>query len=147
VQDQTCKTTEDFIADLKIIKKETGSSVVRIYTTSQCDALKTLLPALEATDTKAIVGLWCTPPDHYTKEIAAVTNNLPDYSDRVIALTVGSEHLYRKELTGTELAVLIKRMQDEIKRLKLDTPVGFADSWNLVADGSANPAIEQSDIM
>jgi glucan 1,3-beta-glucosidase len=122
---------------------------VRIYTTSDCDAFKTLLPALKETNTQMIAGLWCTPPDHYDLEIKAVTDNIAEYKDQVLALTVGSEHLYRKELTGAQLAALIKRMQDELKSLSLgtDIPVGFADSWNLVADGTANPAIAQSDIM
>jgi glucan 1,3-beta-glucosidase len=148
-QDQTCKTTQDFISDLNTIKNQTGSSVVRIYTTSDCDAFKTLLPALKETGTKVVAGLWCTPPDHYNDEIKAVTDNLAEYKDQVLALTVGSEHLYRKELTGDQLAALIKRMQDEVKNLNLgtDMPVGFADSWNLVADGTANPAIQQSDIV
>ncbi|KAI5850600.1 glycoside hydrolase superfamily [Tricharina praecox] len=147
INDETCKTTEDFVADLKLIKEKTGSSVVRIYTTSQCEAFKTLMPALKETGSTAVVGLWATPPDHFLKEIAALTGDLKEYADQVVGITVGSEHLYRKELTGQELADLIKKVQGEVKTLGLDTPVGFADSWNLMADGSANPAIKQSDII
>lgn len=145
--DQTCKTTEDFVNDLNVIKKQTGATVVRIYTTSQCDTFKTLLPALKQTGTKAVVGLWCTPADHYKLEIQAVTDNFKGYSEQILAFTVGSEHLYRKELTGEQLAAKIKAFQDEIKALGADTPVGFADSWNVIADGTANAAIAQSDII
>lgn len=105
------------------------------------------MPALKETGSTAVVGLWATPPDHFLKEIAALTGDLKEYADQVVGITVGSEHLYRKELTGQELADLIKKVQGEVKTLGLDTPVGFADSWNLMADGSANPAIKQSDIM
>ncbi|KAF8253444.1 glycoside hydrolase [Wilcoxina mikolae CBS 423.85] len=146
--DTTCKTTDDFTSDLKTIKAETGASVVRIYTTSQCNALKSLLPALKSTNTKAIVGIWPTGEgDIFQKETDAVVEGLKSYSAQILGITVGSEAIYRKELTGAQLAAMIKTVQGRVKAVSPDIPVGFADSWNKFHDGSADAAILQSDLI
>lgn len=41
----------------------------------------------------------------------------------------------------------IKEIQASVKEAGVDIPVGFADSWNLLQDGTANDCIEASDIM
>ncbi|CCX05413.1 glucan 1,3-beta-glucosidase [Pyronema domesticum] len=148
VNDQTCKTTEDFIADLKTIKKETGSTVVRIYTTSQCKAIASLAPALKATGSKAIVGLWPTGTDTiFMEETDAIVDALKSYADQILGVTVGSEHLYRKELTGEQLSKMIETVQKRTKEVAPNVPVGFADSWNKIQDGTADPAVAQSDLV
>lgn len=53
-------------------------------------------------------------------------------------MTVGSEALYRGDLTAEALLGKIQ----EIKRLLPDTKVGTADSWNKFADGTANKIIQ-----
>jgi len=146
-QDNTCKTTSDFVKDLNLIKKNTGSTTVRIYTTSQCDAAANLLPALKQTNTKAIIGIWPTPPDHFDAEIKALTNNIKSFSDQVVAVTVGSEVLYRKEMTAVQLAAAIDRVRTALEGLGVDKPVGTADSWNLFINDSVNPVIKASDII
>lgn len=68
--------------------------------------------------------------------------------ENIKAITVGSEHLYRKEFTGQQLAEKIKEVKKVLKELGADSlPVGFADSWNMLIGGDANPAINESDII
>lgn len=54
------------------------------------------------------------------------------------AITVGSEALYRGDLTGPELLTKIKDMQDTFPNVK----IGTADSWNKYADGTADAVIQ-----
>lgn len=68
--------------------------------------------------------------------------------ENIYAITVGSESLYRKELTGVKLAAKIKEVKDVLKELGADSiPVGFADSWNMIVASDAKPAIEASNII
>lgn len=54
------------------------------------------------------------------------------------AITVGSEALYRGDLTGPELLTKIKDMRDTFPNVK----IGTADSWNKFADGTADAVIQ-----
>jgi len=68
--------------------------------------------------------------------------------ENIKAITVGSEHLYRKELTGQQLAEKIQEVRKVLKELGADSlPVGFADSWNKMIEGDASPAIKESDFI
>lgn len=143
-----CKSTAEFVAELNLMKKTTGATVIRTYTTSDCNILPRLLPALKQTDTKAVLGLWSMPDDHlYNKEIPQLEKYLGQYKDQVHAITVGSEALYRKEETAESLAKKMNKVKEVVKKAGADVPVGFADSWNLLIWGSAAPAIEAADIM
>lgn len=56
----------------------------------------------------------------------------------VYAITVGSEALYRKSMTAQQLLSSIQSVQKLFPTVK----VGTADSWNLFADGTADPLIK-----
>jgi glucan 1,3-beta-glucosidase len=55
--------------------------------------------------------------------------------------------LYRKELTGEQLSKMIETVQKRTKEVAPNVPVGFADSWNKIQDGTADPAVAQSDLV
>ena len=72
----------------------------------------------------------------------------------IMNVLVGSEALYRDDLTGEELANLISETKEFLSGIKDkngdsygDIPVGTVDSWNKLVDGTANPAIEVSDVL
>ncbi|KAI5805941.1 glycoside hydrolase family 17 protein [Geopyxis carbonaria] len=142
-----CKTSADFIADLKAIKAQTSARTVRLYSTSDCDSqiLPRVLPALKQEGFKVILGIWPTPEDHFQDEINALGNYPEQYKDVISGITVGSEALYRKEMKADELAKKIQTVKTKVKGTGID--VGFADSWNLIEQDSANPAIEASDLI
>lgn len=77
-----------------------------------------------------------TDPD-YEADKSALQKAIPLNADAVYAITVGSETLYRKDLTGSELLLKIKDMESAFP----DVLVGTADSWNKYADGAADPLI------
>lgn len=62
--------------------------------------------ALE-TGTKIWVGIWNTPADKFNREKAAleaVMRRYPDTSKWLMGINVGSESLYRKDVTPAKLA-------------------------------------------
>lgn len=86
---------------------------------------------------------------HFELEMKALETYIPMYgSDNILAITVGSEALYREDMTGKELAARIDEVRALCKSLGADNiPIGFADSWNMLIEGEAVPAIQTSDIM
>lgn len=70
----------------------------------------------------------------FLKDFAAIKNAVPGNEDAVEAITVGSETLYRGDLTGPQLHNYISVVQKQFP----DLPVGTADSWNKFADGTAD---------
>lgn len=67
---------------------------------------------------------------------------------------VGSEALYREDLTASELASKINDIKDLVKGIKdkngksySSVPVGTVDSWNVLVDGASKPAIDAADVV
>jgi len=72
----------------------------------------------------------------------------------VEAITVGSETLYRQDMTAQQLADKIDTVRDLLKDIQDSEgnsyegmQVGFVDSWNIIVDGSSSPAISASDFV
>ncbi|RPA91297.1 glycoside hydrolase [Choiromyces venosus 120613-1] len=145
--DGSCKTTDDFKADLDTIK--ILSTTIRVYAASDCNTMQNLMPAVKDKGFKVVLGVWPNDDAHYALEIETLRKYITMYgTDNIKAITVGSEHLYRKELTGEQLGAKIQDVKKVLKELGADSlPVGFADSWNKLTDGAANPAIKESDII
>jgi glucan 1,3-beta-glucosidase len=57
--DGKCKTQADWEADFKAITAANGAKIVRIYSASDCDTAKTILPAAKSQGFKVILGIWC----------------------------------------------------------------------------------------
>lgn len=70
----------------------------------------------------------------FQKDFASIKNAVPGNEDAIEALTVGSETLYRGDLTGPQLHKYIACVQNQFP----DLTVGTADSWNKFADGTAD---------
>lgn len=141
-----CKTTSDLVQDLKTIKEGTGSTLVRTYSTSTCNTIDILLPALKETGMKAIIGVW--PVDYYDKEKTSLQDAIKtNGGDQIYAVTVGSEALYRDYLPADQLANEIKEVKSLLSNEGVDVPVGTADSWNLLVGGGADSVIEASTII
>jgi glucan 1,3-beta-glucosidase len=61
----------------------------------------------------------------------------------LLAVTVGSEALYRGDMTADQLVTKIAA----VRQILPNTKLGTADSWNKFNDGTADPVIKVSDIM
>ncbi|GJC85625.1 glucan 1,3-beta-glucosidase ARB_02797 [Colletotrichum liriopes] len=141
--DGRCKYQADYEADFRAIRDASGSSIVRIYAADQCNTAQQILPAAKKEDFQVILGIWPDTEESYAADKAAILRYTPGYEGQVYAVTVGSESLYRGNLTGTELA-------DKLQDMKKSTPhfkIGSADSWNKYQDGTADAVIRQADIL
>lgn len=151
--DGGCKTTLDYLKDFKEMRYLT--STVKVYAVSDCGALGNMGVALEQAGFTAFLGVWPTDEGHYAAEKAALWAYLPRLSVKSIrGITVGSETLYRKEMTAEQLADKIKEikgmlrgMKDKDGKLWSSVPVGTVDSWNVIVDGASVPVIRAADLM
>ncbi|BFZ56038.1 glycoside hydrolase 3 protein [Savitreella phatthalungensis] len=146
--DGTCKNTADYAADLAVLSAHT--KLVRIYSVSDCETMKYLMPAAAASSpaVQVMLGVWPTDDAHYNLEKAALRNfTTAQTKSSIHSVTVGSEALYRKDMTATQLASKISEIRTLMSGLGASVPVGTADSWNVLAQGDAYPAIDASDIV
>ncbi|AMD21974.1 HFR119Wp [Eremothecium sinecaudum] len=153
IHDGTCKYTQDYLEDLDVLKPYTDT--IKFYASSDCNTLQWLGPALEQKNFKAFVGVWPHDDAHLELEKAALRTYLPRMKvSTVRAFLVGSETLYRDDMSSEELASKIKEVRDVVHELKdvdgnsySSVPVGTVDSWNVLVDGRAKSTIEASDIV
>ncbi|ODV97842.1 hypothetical protein PACTADRAFT_47693 [Pachysolen tannophilus NRRL Y-2460] len=151
--DDNCKDADDYIADLDAISGYT--SHVKTYAVSDCNTLQILGPVLEDKGFTITLGVWPTDDNHFDEEISALQSYLPTISKSVISeITVGSEVLYRGDLTADQLASKITQVKSTISSITdkngdsySDIPVGTVDSWNCLVDSSAVDAITASDFV
>jgi len=106
---------------------------VRVYSVS--DGLGEVPAVARRQGLKVLLGFWIgRDPIHNRKEIEAGLAIANRYRDVVEAIIVGNEVLLRRELTGAELAGLIREVNDAT-----DLPVTYADVWDFWIE---NPSIE-----
>jgi glucan 1,3-beta-glucosidase len=148
-----CKTADEYKSDLQTLS--TYSNHVKIYSVSDCNTLANLGPVAESASFQITVGVWPTPSDKFDLEKQTLQSILPTISKSTISsILVGSEALYRGDLTGSELANYISEIQQLLSQLKdkdgnsySDIPVGTVDSWNKFVDGTANDVIPVSNVL
>ncbi|KAF8472016.1 endo-beta-1,3-glucanase [Kalaharituber pfeilii] len=145
--DGQCKETADFEADLDILAPY--SKVIRTYATSDCNTMQNVMPAVVKKGFKIVLGVWPNDEAHFDLEKKALEQYIPKYgTDNIMAITVGSEALYREDMTGKELAAKLEDVRSLLKKLGADNvPVGFAESWNKIIEGEAQHVIQVSDIV
>lgn len=150
--DGECKNAGDYKADLAALKGLTDT--IRIYAAGDCDALRELGPVAEAANFKLMIGVWPNDDKHFASEQFALKSYLPWLSKSTVPyITVGSEALYRKDMTPQQLADKINDIKTQLKGIKdkngqtFDVPVGTVDSWNVIVDGYSTPAIKAADVV
>lgn len=151
--DGNCKSASEYGTDLSNLKSY--STIVKTYAVSDCNTLEYLGPAAEKAGFQVIFGIWPTDSTHFEEEKQALTDYLPTISKSVVKyFTVGSEALYRGDLTASELADDINSIKELLADIKDkngdsygDVEVGTVDSWNVLVDGSSLPAIKAADFV
>lgn len=76
-----------------------------------------------------------TDDPSFKKDFAALKKAVPGYEEYVEAITVGSEALYRGDVTGPQLHRYIGLVANHFHK---PIKVGTADSWNKFHDGTAD---------
>lgn len=112
-------------------------------------------PAAEEAGFQVLFGVWPTFSDQFEAEKNALRNYLPNISLKTVkAFTVGSEALYRKDMTAAELASAIESVRSLLRGINdkhgnsySSVPVGTVESWNVIVDGGSVPAIKAADFV
>lgn len=137
--DGSCKYTSDYVSDFDAIQSASGSTLVRVYSASDCNCTSQILPAAKTAGFKVVLGVWPDTDASLKEDMAALQEGIPGYESQVYAVTVGSETLYRGNFTGAEL---LQRIETVKAILPDGVKVGTADSWNKFADGTADAVIK-----
>lgn len=151
--DGSCKSTQQYESDLQVLKGYT--STVKVYAASDCNTLQNLGPAAEAEGFNIFLGIWPNDDAHFQAEKDALTANLPKLKQSTIAgFLVGSEALYRDDMTAQQLAdkindirSFVANIQDSQGQSYAGKQVGTVDSWNVLVAGYNAPVITASDFV
>ncbi|KAG2522725.1 hypothetical protein BBO99_00006575 [Phytophthora kernoviae] len=125
---QRCKTASEVQKDMYAIKAV--SDKVRIYSLLDCNQAEFLLPAAKNAGLQVHLGIWTTNSHDYllqekNKLASLIDSGLVD--NNVIGLHVGSETIYREEITADTAISYMNEIRDYIRSRGLNTPVTIAD--------------------
>ncbi|CCD23099.1 glucan 1,3-beta-glucosidase NDAI_0B00650 [Naumovozyma dairenensis CBS 421] len=151
--DGSCKSTEQYESDLETLKGYT--STVKVYAASDCNTLQNLAPAAENKGFSIFVGVWPNDDAHFEAEVQALQTYLPTIkTDTVAGFLVGSEALYRNDMSPDQLAEKINSVRDTISKISdsqgnsySGKQVGTVDSWNVLVAGYNSAVITASDFV
>jgi len=121
---------------------------VRLFASSDCNTLANAVPAAIATGTKLLVGVWTADDAHFGAEKAALINAISAYgSGWILAVSVGSEVGYRKELPAWKMAQQIYDVRGMVRSMGVSAPVGAVDTWTTWVDGQYTDVITACDFV
>ncbi|TMW67076.1 hypothetical protein Poli38472_012192 [Pythium oligandrum] len=127
---EKCKTKAQIEQELTTLAKI--AEVVRIYSIGDCDQAAQVLPIAKQVGLKVELGLWVNndtavfkaEKEQFTK---LVTGSGLVTSDLVVGIHVGSEAVYRKEITAAQNIDYMKEIKSIVKDKSLSIPVTIAD--------------------
>ena len=147
--DGSCKTTAQWTTAFNKLKALPQKITdVRLYAASDCNTLANAVPAAINTGTKILVGIWAEDSTHYTDEKNALQAAINAHgSDWILAISVGSEDLYRGDTTASALAQHIYDVRGMVRAMNVNQEVGHVDTWTAWVDSSNNDVITASDFI
>lgn len=77
-------------------------------------------------------------PESFNEDFNTLKKTVHGSEGVIHAITVGSESLYRGDMSADELLKRINQVKKEFPK----NTVGTVDSWNKFADGTADPLIQ-----
>ncbi|KAF1992935.1 glycoside hydrolase family 17 protein [Amniculicola lignicola CBS 123094] len=168
--DRKVKKQADFEKEFQTAQNLKGSpgsfASVRLYTNIQApskDDPIEAFPAAIKTNTKLLLGLWCSGTTNIDNEINALTKAIDQYGSNftnlIIGVSVGSEDLYRVSESGVRneagpgqnaktIVKFIKDVREALGNTSLRrTPVGHVDTWSAWANKSNKAVIDEVDFV
>ncbi|KAE9377383.1 glycoside hydrolase family 17 protein [Stipitochalara longipes BDJ] len=150
--DGTCKSQSDWEADFTTMKALPGAFTnMLVYASSDCDTLVHAVPAAIATGGQILVGVWTEDDTHYEAEKQALLTAVETYGfDWMVAVSVGSEDLYRGDTTASTLARQIydvRGMLSTVSGYNTSIQVGHVDTWTVWVDSANSGVIEACDFV
>ncbi|OMJ12423.1 Glucan 1,3-beta-glucosidase [Smittium culicis] len=129
--DGTCPILSDVKLDFSNLQPYTDT--VRIYSVKDCNQGEPVLRAAEGTNWKIYLGMWVEGNDaSYEADKAEIIrlSSVFDLKKNVKAIVVGSEAIYRKQQTSSQIADKVKDMKSVLAGLGLSSiPVTAAETW------------------
>jgi len=138
-----CRSEADWeFAFQKIASFPGNFKDVRLYASGDCNTLANAVPAAIRTGTNLLVGVWTEDDAHFEAEKQALLQAIQQYgSDWILAVSVGSEDLYRKDTDAKTLAAKINDVRGMLWGLGASgKSVGHVDTWTAWVD-PANAAV------
>lgn len=123
-----CKSYDEVKRDMVAIKGI--SDRVRIYSLVDCDQAKLVLPAAKAAGVQVALGIWTTAEAAYLQTEKNKLRELLDaglVDSNVIGLHVGSEAIYRKDITANTAIAYMNEIRDYLRSRSVNIPVTIAD--------------------
>ena len=147
--DGSCKTTAQWTEAFNKLKGlPQHITSVRLYASSDCNTLANAVPAAKNTGTGILVGVWAEDSAHFEKEKQALLDAISAHgTDWIIAISVGSEDLYRKDSNPNTLANRIYDVRGMVRSVGVQAEVGHVDTWNAWVDGANAVVIKASDFI
>lgn len=143
-----CRSTADWEFAFNKIASFPGSfKNVRLFASSDCNTLANAVPAALRTGTKLLVGIWTEDGNHYNAEKQALLNAISQYGkDWILAVSVGSEDLYRGDTDANTLAQQIYDVRGMLWSVGAsDKSVGHVDTWTAWVNNANKPVIDAVD--
>jgi len=148
-EDGSCKSQQDWVNafnKLKTLPQHMTS--VRLYASSDCNTLANAVPAALSTGTQILVGVWTEDSAHYTAEKNALAAAIQAHGhDWIIAISVGSEDLYRGDTNANTLAQQIYDVRGMVRQWGVTQDVGHVDTWTAWVDNNNKAVIQACDFI
>ena len=147
--DGSCRTQAQWQTAFQNLQKLPGKfTSVRLYASSDCNTLVNAVPAALATGTQILVGIWTEDSNHYNTEKQALLSAIAAHGNSwILAISVGSEDLYRNDTTASTLASQIYDVRGMVRAQGVSAQVGHVDTWTAWVDSSNNAVITASDFI
>ena len=145
-----CKTQLDWSHDFSLLQSLPGYfSSARLYASSDCNTLAEAVPAAIASGTTLLIGVWTEDAAHYEAEKAALEQAVRKYgTEWIIAVSVGSEDLYRGDTDAATLAGKIGEVRTLLRGLGAsEVQVGHVDTWTAWVDPKNEAVIRVCDFV
>lgn len=164
------KKQADFEKEFETAQKLKNSpglfNSIRLYTNIQAETTDTPIeafPAAVKTNTKLLLGIWCSGTDSIENELNALSKAIDQYgknfTDLVVGISVGSEDLYRVSESGIRneaglgqdadtIIGFVQDTRDKLKGTALSSiPVGHVDTWSAWANESNKDVVDEVDFV
>lgn len=147
--DGSCKTQAQWQTAFNKLKGlPQHMTSVRLYASSDCNTLANAVPAALNTGTKILVGVWTEDSAHFKAEKDALEAAINQHgTDWIIAISVGSEDLYRGDTSASTLASQIYDVRGMVRALGAKQDVGHVDTWTAWVDNANTDVITASDFI
>jgi exo-beta-1,3-glucanase (GH17 family) len=123
---------------------------MRVYASSDCNTLANAVPAAIKTGGQILASVWTQDEGHYEREKQALLTATQQHGTGwLVAVTVGSEDLYRKETPPSRLAQQIYDVRGMLSTVPMGSSiqVGHVDTWTAWVSGENIEVIQACDFI